>query len=165
MPALVREAFLIESLEDDLDLLLEQLAVGGLVDQRRTKTFHLAGMVPASHAKYDAAMGKNVRHRVVLGQTQRMPHRCDVEAAADAQVLREMRQVQRHQQHIGNALGAFGLEVMLRHPVSAVAQAVHQLRHFFRFAQGGGQLFVRVAAIVDRRAAVADVLQVDMAGI
>ena len=61
-----------------------------------------------------------------------MPHRRDVEAAADLEVLGHMRQVQRHQQHVGDALGAFRLEVVLRHPEGAVAQAIHQLGHRLR---------------------------------
>jgi hypothetical protein len=44
--------------------------------------------------------GQDVGHRVILGQPQRMPHRHDVEAAADPQVLRHAAQVHRHHQDI-----------------------------------------------------------------
>ena len=79
--------------------------------------------------------------------------------------LRQVRQVQRHHQHVGDALGAFGLEVVFGHPERAVAQAIERLGGDFRLVQGGGQLFVRVAAVVDRGAGVADVFQIDMAGV
>ena len=137
--ALVAERLLVERLEDDVDLFLEQFAVGGLVEQRGAEAFDLARVVAAADTEHDAAVGKDIRHRVVLGEAQRMPHRRDVEAAADPQVPGEMRQVQRHHQHVGDALGAFRLEVVLGHPERAVAEPIHQLRHGLGLAQRGGQ--------------------------
>ena len=87
MLALVREEFVVEGLEDDLDLLLEQLAVGGLVEQRRAEGLDLAGMVAAPDAKGDAPAGQDVGRRIVFRQPQRVPHRGDVEAAADPERL------------------------------------------------------------------------------
>ena len=162
--AFVGEALAVERLEDDVDLLLEQLAVGRLIEQRRAEGLHLARVIAAAHAEYDAAAAQDVRHRVVLGEAQRMPHRRDVEAAADLQALGDVRQMQRHHQHVGDALIAFGLEVMLRHPECVVAHAVHQLGHRLGLGERGGELLVRIAAVVDRDAAVAHVLDIDMAG-
>jgi len=85
-------------------------------------------MIAAADAEDDPAVGEDVGHRVIFRQAQRVPHRGDVEAAADIDVFRDMRQVQRHQQHVGNALGAFALEVMLGHPEGVVAEAIHLLR-------------------------------------
>ena len=81
------------------------------------------------------------------------------------EVLGHVRQVQRHHQHVRDALGALGLEVVLRHPERVVAQPIHQHCHRLRLVQRGGKLFVRITSVVDRRAGVADILQVDMAGI
>ena len=81
--ALVREALLVERLEDDVDLLLEQLAVGLLVEQRRAEGLHLARVVAAADAEGDAPAGQDVGRGVVLGEPQRVPHRRDVEAAAE----------------------------------------------------------------------------------
>ena len=86
--ALVRERPLVERLEDDLDLLLEQLAVGVLVEHRRAERLDLAGVVAAPDAEDDPAVGQQVDGGVVLGQPERVPHRRDVEAAADLDVAR-----------------------------------------------------------------------------
>ena len=103
--------------------------------------------------------------RVVLGQPQRVPHRRDVETAADLEVLRAVREVQRHQEIVGNALRAFALEVMLGHPEAVVAEAVHELGHGLGLAQRRRQVRIREAPVVDGRAAIADVVEVGMAGI
>ena len=63
----------------------------------------------------------------VLRQAQRMPHRRDVEAAADPQPLRHMRQVHRQHQDVGHALVALVLEVVLGQPERVEAQRVHLL--------------------------------------
>ena len=72
--ALVGEGLLVEALEKHLHLLLEQLAVGRGVEQRRAERLDLARVVAASHAHDDAAVGDDVGHGVVLGQAHRMPH-------------------------------------------------------------------------------------------
>ena len=164
MLALVREPVVVEGLEDDLDLLLEQLAVGGLVDQRRAERLDLAGVVAAADAEGDAPAGEDVGHGVVLGEPQRMPHRRDVEAAADPEVLGLVREVQRHHQHVRDALRALALEVVLGHPEGVVAVAVHHLGHGLGLGERGRQVLVGIAALVDRRAAIADVVEVGMAG-
>ena len=162
MPLWLNDSF-VERLEDDVGLLFVQLAVGILIDQRRAERLHLARVVAAAEAEDHPAVAEDVRHRVVLGQAQRMPHRRDVEAAADLQVLRHVRQMQRHQQHVGDAFGALALEVVFGHPERVVAEAVHQHRHRLRLFQRGGEMRVVVAPIVDRRAGVADVVQIDVA--
>ena len=81
--ALVRKRFLVKRLENDLDLLLEQLATGFLVQHRRAEGLDLAGMVAAADAEDRPAAGQDVGGRKVLGQAQRMPHRRDVEGPAD----------------------------------------------------------------------------------
>src|SRR4029453_18526922 len=103
-------------LEDNLDLLLEELTVGWLIEQRRAKRLYLAGMIAASYTKGDAPIGKDIAKEKILGEPQRMPHGCDVEATADMNTLGHVGQMHGHHQHIGNALVAFGLKVMLRHP-------------------------------------------------
>src|SRR5205823_12218786 len=44
---LMREALVVEGLEDDLDLLLEQFAVGRLIEQRRAEGLDLARVIAA----------------------------------------------------------------------------------------------------------------------
>ena len=50
-----------------------------------------------------------------------MPHRHDVEAAADVQVLGHAAQVHRHHQDVRDQFRPFGLEMMLGHPEGVVA--------------------------------------------
>src|SRR5215831_3820978 len=49
----------------------------------------LAGAIAVPDAKDDPPAGQDVDHRVILGEPQRVPHRHDVEAAADVDVLRD----------------------------------------------------------------------------
>ena len=57
VPALVRKGFLVEGLEDDVDLLFKQLAVGLLVTERRAEGLDLARVIAATDAKHNAAAG------------------------------------------------------------------------------------------------------------
>ena len=75
-----------------------------------------------------------------------------------------MRQVQRHHQHVRDALVAFALEMVLGHPERVVAEPVHQLRHRLRLVEDGGEMLVGETAVVDRHPAIADIVHVDMAG-
>jgi hypothetical protein len=54
-----------------------------------------------------------------------MPHRYDVEAAADPEVLRDAAQMHRHHQHIRDQFRAFRLEMVLGHPEGVAAALVH----------------------------------------
>src|SRR5918994_2237635 len=58
--ALVGEGALVEGLEDDLDLLLEQLAVGVLVEHRPSEAFDLARVIAPPDAEDDATAGQPV---------------------------------------------------------------------------------------------------------
>src|SRR6267142_1036014 len=64
--ALVRKGFVVERLEDELDLLFEHLAVSLLVDDRRTERFHFAAVIAAADAEYSAALGQDVGARSAL---------------------------------------------------------------------------------------------------
>ena len=162
--ALVRERLLVEGLEDDLDLLLEELAVRGLVQERRAERLHLAGVVAAAHAERHAAAGEDVGHREVLGEPERMPHRRDVEPAADAEPPRHVGEMDGVHQHVGDALVALVLEVVLGHPEGVVAPPVHELGHGLGLVEHRGEPRVAEAAVIHRRAAVAHVVHVDVAG-
>jgi hypothetical protein len=93
-----------------------------------------------------------------------VPHRADIESAADFELPRYMREVQRHHQHIGDALVAFTLEMMLGHPERVVAHPVHELGHCLRLVEHGDQVLVWKPAIVHRNPAITDVVHVDMTG-
>src|SRR5712691_10205889 len=85
--AFVAKGALVEALEQQLELLLEQLAIGLGVDERRAESFHLPRVIAAADAHDDAPIGHDVGHGVVLGQADRMPHREDVEGAAELEPL------------------------------------------------------------------------------
>ena len=65
------EGLLVEGLEDDFDLLLEEFAVGWLVQQRRAESLHLAGMVAPAHTENHPAPSEPVDGGIVLSQPQR----------------------------------------------------------------------------------------------
>ena len=155
----------VKGLEDNLNLLLEQVAVSRLVQQRRPEGFHLAGMVAPAHAEDDPTLGEDVGGGEVFGQPQRIPHRRDVEAATELQVLGQVGQMDIEHQEVGDALVTLGLEVVLGHPHSVVTQAVHGLGYGRGLVEGGGQILVGVRAVVHCGAAVTDVVHIHVAGV
>ena len=64
---MVREGRLIECLENDLYLLLEQLAVGIFIKQRCTEYLDFTCVVTASYSEDDAPICKNVGGGIILG--------------------------------------------------------------------------------------------------
>ena len=122
-------------------------------------------MVAATDAEDDAAIGEPVGHGEVLGQAERVPHGGDVEAAAEAQTLGDVGEVDDEHQEVGDALVALGLEVVLGHPEGVVAVLVQGLGDGHALVEGGGEVLVGVGAVVDRGSAVADVFHVDVAGV
>ena len=163
--AVVSEAALVERLPHDLDLLLEELAVGVLVHDGRAEDLDLAGVVAASHAEAHAAVGEPVGGGVVLGQAQGVPHGVDVEAAAEPELLGEVGQVHPEHQQVGDALVALALEVVLGGPEGVVAEAVHGDGDLFGLFDGAaGQFLVGEPAVVGGGSLVAGVVHVDVAG-
>jgi hypothetical protein len=122
-------------------------------------------VVAATDAKDDAAAGEDVSGSEVLRQPQRMPHRSDIEAATNLDVFRSVREVQCHKDGVGNAFSAFALEVMLGHPETVVAKAIHERGHGLGLAQRSCKVRVRVTPLVDGRPAITDVVEVGMTGI
>ena len=163
--ALVRPGFFVERLEDDVYLLFKHLAVGVLVLERRAEALHLAGVIAASHAEDDAPAGQYVGGGEVLGQTQRMPHGGDVEAAAEFEIGGLVGKVDIEHQQVGDALVPFRLEVVLGHPHGVVAVLVHGLGDGLSLGEDGGQMVVVKHAVVDCGAGVADAVHVDVAGV
>jgi hypothetical protein len=161
----MREALVVECFEDDIDLLLVESPVGLLVAQRGTERLHLARVVSATDAKDDATAREDVSGGKVLRQAQRVPHRSDIEAATNLDVFRSVREVQCHEDGVGNAFSAFMLEVMFGHPEAVVAKAIHEIGHGLGLGQGGCEMRVRVTSLVDRRPAIADVVEVGMTSV
>src|SRR5260370_20365621 len=163
--ALIREALVVEGFEDDIDLLLKERPVGLLVAQWGAERFYLARVIAATDAKDDAATGEDVNGGKVLRQPQRVPHRSDIEAATNLDVFRSVREVQCHKDGVGNAFTAFALEVVLGHPETVVAKAIHERGHGLGLAQRSCEVGVRVTPFVDGRSAITDVVEVGMTGI
>ena len=163
--AVVAERLLVEALEHEVDLLLEQLPVRRLVDDRRVERLHLARMVAASDAHDHAAVGDDVGHRVVLGQADGMPHREHVEGAAELEAPRLGGEPERELDEVREALVALVLEVVLGRPQSVVAEVVHQLGDVARGEERLAQPLVAVAPGVGRRALQPDVLQLELADV
>ena len=144
-------------------MLLEEFAVGRLIEQRRPKRLHLAGMIATSHPEGDASAGEDIGHGKILSEPQWMPHGRDIKAAADVNTFGHMGQVHGHHQHIGNALVAFRLKVMLRHPEGRVPQWVHYLGPWLVLCQVRRQMLVGKAAVIHGCAAIAHIVHVNVA--
>src|SRR2546428_71180 len=126
---------------------------------------HVARVVPAPHAHDHATVGDDVRHRVVLGEADGVPHRDHVEGAAELEAPRLGGEPQRELDEVREALVALALEVMLGRPERVVSKIVHQLGDVARGEERLAQPLVAVAPGVGRRALQADVLQVDPADV
>ena len=159
------ELRLVEAFEQELQLLLEHLAVLLGVEQRRAEALDLAGVIAAADAHDDAAVGDDVGHRVVFGQPDRMPHRQDVEGAAELQPLGLGRQPQPQLDQVRDDLVALALEMVLGDPQHVVAELVHGLRDVLGGGEHLGQPLVGIAPVVGRRAVQPDIVQLDLADI
>jgi len=116
--ALVMEGIFVETLEKEFELLLEQFAIGLRVEERCAERFHLARMIAATDPHDDAPVGNDVGHRVVLGEADRVPHRQNIEGAAELEPLGLRREPQSELDQIGQALVTLPLEVMLGRPTT-----------------------------------------------
>ena len=125
--ARVRELRLVPGPQHDLHLLLEQITVGGVVQQRAAQGLHLAGHVAAPDAEAQPSAGEHVHRRVVLGQPQRMPGGDRVEERAELEPPGVVGQVQAQQRHVADAAVALALKVVLGQPEGVVARPLHQL--------------------------------------
>ena len=101
IPALVVERLLVEAFEQQVEPFLEDRAVGVGVEQRGAQGLNLAGVVAAPDAHDHAAIGDDVGHRVILGEPDRVPHRQDIETAAEFEPLGLRRQPQPPLDQIG----------------------------------------------------------------
>jgi hypothetical protein len=165
MLALEMKGILVEALEQKLELLLEQRAVGLGVEQRRAEGLDLARMIAAADPHDDAPVGHDVGHGIVFRQPDRMPHRQDVEGAAELEALGLGGEPQPELDQVRQALVALALEMVLGRPQHVVAEAVHGLRHVARGEEGLAQPVVGIAALVRRRAGEPDILELDLADI
>ena len=151
-----------EGLEEDVDLLLEQLAVCFLIDQGRTERLDLARVIAAPDSEGDAAAAEDIGHGVVFGEAQRMPHGRNVEAAAKSQPFGLVREMQRHHENIGDAFRSLALEMVLGHPERVETVRLHHLGLGLGLCERGRQVLVGIAARIDRRALVAAILEIGM---
>ena len=119
-------------------------------------------MIASAHAEYAAPAGAYVRHREVFRKPQRMPHRRDIEAAAYLDVIGDMAEVDCFHQQVGDALVAFALEVVFRHPEGIVALLVHSDCDCVRLVEDGCQPLIGIEAVVGGRSVKAHILQVYM---
>ncbi len=165
MLAPVRERLLAKRLQDDLHLLLEELAVGLGVQHRVAERLDLAGVVAASDAEDDPALGQDVRDRVVLGEAERMPGGHDVEGAADLHALGAVGEVHRQHRDARDALVPLVLEVMLGQPQRLVPERVGRLGQRRRGVERLGEALVGIAPVVGGHAREPAGLQLDVADV
>jgi hypothetical protein len=143
----------------------EHVAVFVLVQHLAPERLDLAGVVATSDAEDDPAIGEDIGGGIVLGEPQGMPHGTDVEAAADLELLRHVREMHTQHQDIRDALVAFVLEVMLSEPQGVVTEPVHRLGERFTLREHCRELLVGVPAFVGWCRLLPHIAKVDMAGI
>ena len=163
--ALVVERFLVEAFEQELKLFLEILAVGVGVEQRRPEGLDLAGVIAATDPHDDAAVGHDVRHRIILGQPDRMPHRQHVERAPELQALGLGGEPQPELDQVRQALVALALEMVLGGPQGVEPEVIHGARDVARGLEYFAQPCVGVPPVVGRRAVTADIVELDLADV
>ena len=78
---------LVPRFDNNLDLFLEQVPVGFVVEKGRAKSFNLSGNVSAANAKAKAASSQDIGGGYVFGEAKRMPGRQGVEEATEFQVF------------------------------------------------------------------------------
>ena len=158
--AMMRERLVVERLEQDLYLLLEQLAVLFLAEHRRAERLDLARVVAAPNSEDHPATGQDVGGGVVLSEPQRVPHWSDVETAAELDLLGKVRQVHTQLEDVRDALVALRLEVVLRHPEIVVAKLVLENAHGLRLVEDGSEPFVGVEPVIGGSGRETDVLEI-----
>ncbi len=154
-----------EGLHDDVDLLLEEIAIGLGVEHGGAESLHLAGVIAATDAEDRAPARQDVGGGIVLGQAERVPHGRDVEAAARAEPGGQMREMHGEHQDVGQALVALALEGVLGQPEGAVAVLVHAAGDGLGLREDRGQVLVRIAALVGGGGHLPHVGKIDVAGV
>ena len=144
-------------------MLLEEVPVRLLVEQRRTERLDLTAVIAPTNAEYHAAFCEDIGRREVLREPERMPHRRDVKPAAEHEVLRKAGEVLCEHEDVWYALVALGLKVVLCHPKGIKAGAVHDFGNRLRLIVGGDQVLVGKTTVVDGSAPIAHVVHVHVA--
>ena len=165
MLAVVGERLRVEGLANDLELLLEELSVRVLIEERPAERLDLTSLVAAADAEDDSAAGEDVGHGVVLREPERVPRRQDVERAAQLEPLGLAREPGVEEDQVGEDLVALALEVVLCRPEAVEAELVHQLRQLLRRLVRLDQPLVWVPPLVRRLPIPADVFELDMADV
>ena len=107
-------------------------------------------MVASTDAEDDPAAGEDVRHGVVLGQPQGVPHGQDVESTAELYSLRILGKPEAEHHQVGDALVAFPLKVVLGHPQSVEVQLLQKLGQILGDVEYLDETFVGIPAVVGR---------------
>ena len=153
---------LVPRLEEDLDLLLKEGAVGRISFERRAQRGQFAADVASANAKAETALSEDIGDGKVLGQPQRVPRRHGVEHAAQVEPLRVLSQIDGQHRDIGDAAIALALEVVFSQPQGVVASRVHQLRHGAGFGKDRGEVLVRLNPLIHRPAGKSQVVHGDV---
>ena len=122
-------------------------------------------MIAATDPHDDAPVGDDVRHRVVLGKADRVPHRQNIEGATELEPLGLRGEPQSELDQVGQALVTLALEVMLGRPQHVIAESVHQLCDVAGRGEDLPQPFGGVASFISGRAGPADVVELDLSDI
>ena len=133
--ALMGKRLSVKSLKQNLDLFFEELTVRVLIEHRHAEGFDFATVIAAPNAENRPPLRHKIGLREILRQTQRMPHRCNVKAETNLNLLGDMTGMHRGHQAVQQHLIAFMLKVIFCHPHRMVTETIHRLRNPFEFAE------------------------------
>ena len=108
---------------------------------------------------------EDVGGRVVFSEPQRVPHRRDVEAAADPDILGDVSEMHSGHEDVWDALVPLRLEVVLGEPEGVESEPVEGLGDPFGLVEDGDEMLVREVAVVYGDAGIADVFHIDVTGV
>src|SRR5690242_17558441 len=122
-------------------------------------------MVAAADAHDYTAVRDNVRHGIVFGEPDRMPHRQHVKGATEFQPVGLSGEPQAELDEIGEDFIALTLEMVLGSPQHVEAELIHQLRDLPRGMESFPQSLIRIAPLVRRYPFQADIFKLDLTDI
>src|SRR5262249_52409570 len=160
--ALEVEGLLVETGQQQPKLLLEQIAVLLGVNERRAECLDLARVISASPSHEDSAVRHDVGHRIILCQSNGMPHRQNIESTTKLQSLGLGGKPKAELDQIWKDFVALALKMMLGRPQHFEAELIHKLGDIARGEKRLTQLPIGISSIVRRCAIAPDVVDLNL---
>jgi hypothetical protein len=102
---------------------------------------------------------------IIFSQSNRMPHRQNVEGAAELQMLGLRGEPQAELHQVGQAFVALALKVVFRHPQRMVPELIHGLRHIAHGCKDFAQALAGIATVIGWGPIETDIVEIDLSDI